>query len=84
MDRKQKQIALIVAVAVAALCWCFRFKAIEIHANATPAAYLVNRWTGAVYFLAPTFIRELRQDPPAPAYSGPGSPTFIPFDTPGK
>ncbi len=75
MNEKQKWVAILIVVGSIALGWFFRYDFQVVSAGAAGNAgmgYMLNRWTGTVYFLAPTFVRELRQDAP--------TPTLVPLD----
>lgn len=60
----------ITAVAIAlllALAWFFRFDFQIASAGGQGVAasgYMLNRWTGNIYFIAPTSIREIREPQP--------------------
>lgn len=57
---------LLAALAIAALAagWMLRFD-LEIAAGGqgtAPAGYVLDRWTGAVHYVAPSMRRELRPE----------------------
>ena len=75
MNKKEQWITILVIAASIVLGWFFRYDLQVIAAGGQGVAgtgYMLNRWTGTAYFLAPTFVRELRQDAP--------TPTLVPLD----
>lgn len=66
MSQNQKRIAFALIVAAVSIGWFFRYDlqvVIPGGQGAVGAAYMLNRWTGTVYFIAPTFVRELGEAP---------------------
>lgn len=63
------ELKVVAVVALFALAWLFRYDFQVVSAGGqgvAGAGYLLNRWTGTIYFVAPGFTRELKQEQAPP------------------
>lgn len=67
--------------AAVGLGWVFRYETIPVQAGRIPAAYVVNRWTGATYFMQGSTIREVQARTPSTGARGCGGIAAIPCPT---
>ncbi len=64
MNTKEEWIAILIIIASITLGWFFRYDFQIVNPGgqgAGAAGYMLNRWTGTVYFVMPSGIRELRE-----------------------
>jgi len=60
-------IFVIALVALVALAWAFRWDVTPLHGgDSSGGAYMVNRWTGTVYFVRGFYMTEVKPPLSAP------------------
>jgi hypothetical protein len=63
VTRSEKVASAIWIVAIIGAAWLYRYE-LEVSGGAERPAlgYMLDRWTGRVYFLSPNYVRELKPE----------------------